>query len=110
MKYAHLLTDRDIDRQIVNILYGTDDKDINRIWNRGGFAYCNNWSDMGSLIVKHNISIAWNWAVKDMYSAYGTQWVKRPSPPDYPVNHESSNENRCRPWPLCHTACCIWSL
>lgn len=51
------MSDREIDWAIVSIIYGTEDKDIRRIFSSGGFDYCNSWADMGPIIGRERISL-----------------------------------------------------
>lgn len=53
------LSDREIDRLVLNIVYGrhANDKDVQRCWSRGGFKYTNNPDEAWSIIVANKISI-----------------------------------------------------
>lgn len=53
------LSDREIDRLVLNIIYGVhaNDKDIQGCWSRGGFKYTSNASDAWSIIVENGISL-----------------------------------------------------
>lgn len=53
------LSDREIDRLVLNTIYGVhaDDKDIQGCWSRGGFKYTSDASDAWSIIVDNGISL-----------------------------------------------------
>lgn len=53
------LSDREIDRLVLNIIYGVhaDDKDIQGCWSRGGFKYTSDASDAWPIIVDNGISL-----------------------------------------------------
>ena len=51
------LSDDRINREIMDLIYGVGDSDIERARKRGRFNYCNNWSDMGPLIAGCNITL-----------------------------------------------------
>lgn len=56
------LSDREIDRLVLNIIYGVhaNDKDIQGCWSRGGFKYTSDVSDAWPIIVDNLISIDWH--------------------------------------------------
>lgn len=53
------LSDREIDRLVLNIIYGVhaNDKDIQGCWSRGGFKYTSDASDAWPIIVDNGISL-----------------------------------------------------
>lgn len=53
------LSDREIDRLVLNVVYGrhANDKDVQRCWSRGGFKYTSSPDDAWSIIVANKISI-----------------------------------------------------
>lgn len=53
------LSDREIDRLVLNIIYGVhaNDKDIHGCWSRGGFKYTSDASDAWPIIVDNGISL-----------------------------------------------------
>lgn len=53
------LSDREIDRLVLNTIYGVhaDDKDIQGCWSRGGFKYTSDASDAWPIIVENGISL-----------------------------------------------------
>ncbi|UVX30817.1 hypothetical protein S10a_00105 [Klebsiella phage VLCpiS10a] len=53
------LSDREIDRLVLNTIYGVhaDDKDIQGCWSRGGFKYTSDASDAWPIIVDNGISL-----------------------------------------------------
>lgn len=53
------LSDREIDRLVLNIVYGrhANDKDVQRCWSRGGFKYTNNPDEAWPIILKNGISL-----------------------------------------------------
>ncbi|WLJ70333.1 hypothetical protein BU9_CDS0099 [Klebsiella phage Kpn BU9] len=53
------LSDREIDRLVLNTIYGihADDKDIQGCWSRGGFKYTSDASDAWPIIVDNGISL-----------------------------------------------------
>lgn len=53
------LSDREIDRLVLNIIYGVhaNDKDIQGCWSRGGFKYTSDASDAWSIIVGNEIAL-----------------------------------------------------
>lgn len=53
------LSDREIDRLVLNIIYGVhaNDEDIQGCWSRGGFKYTSDASDAWPIIVDNKISI-----------------------------------------------------
>lgn len=67
------LSDREIDRLVLNIIYGVhaDDKDIQSCWSRGGFKYTSDASDAWPIILKNGISLLnhWNPDGNDMESS-----------------------------------------
>ena len=54
------LSDREIDRLVLNVIYGihANDKDIQGCWSRGGFKYTSNASDAWPIIVENTINMA----------------------------------------------------
>lgn len=56
------LSDREIDRLVLNIIYGVhaNDKDIQGCWSRGGFKYTSDASDAWPIIADNLISIDWH--------------------------------------------------
>ena len=70
------LSDREIDRLVLNTIYGVhaDDKDIQGCWSRGGFKYTSDASDAWPIIQSNNITIVNNpvssdsFAVDDIYA------------------------------------------
>lgn len=59
MDYSQL-SDRDIDRLVLNVFYGVhaNDKDIQGVWARGGFKYTTNAADSWPIIAEHGITVA----------------------------------------------------
>jgi hypothetical protein len=55
------LSDREIDRLVLNTIYGVhaDDKDIQGCWSRGGFKYTSDASDAWPIITGNKIDINW---------------------------------------------------
>lgn len=53
------LSDREIDRLVLNTIYGVhaDDKDIQGCWSRGGFKYTSDASNAWPIIVDNGISL-----------------------------------------------------
>lgn len=53
------LSDREIDRLVLNVIYGihANDKDIQGCWSRGDFKYTSNASDAWPIIVDNGISL-----------------------------------------------------
>lgn len=53
------LSDREIDRLVLNIIYGVhaNDEDIQGCWSRGGFKYTSDASDAWPIIVDNGISL-----------------------------------------------------
>lgn len=53
------LSDREIDRLVLNIIHGVhaNDKDIQDCWSRGGFKYTSDASDAWQIIVDNGISL-----------------------------------------------------
>ena len=56
-----VLSDREIYRLVLNIIYGrhANDKDVQRCWSRGGFKYTNNPDEAWPIIVENKIDINW---------------------------------------------------
>lgn len=57
------LSDREIDRLVLSIIYGihANDKDIQGCWSRGGFKYTSNASDAWQIITANKISLLNHW-------------------------------------------------
>lgn len=70
------LSDRDIDRLVLNVVYGVhaNDKDIQGVWARGGFKYTTNASEAWSIITENRISIYFDETIAD-YEGEFKQWV-----------------------------------
>jgi len=53
------LSDREIDRLVLNTIYGVhaNDEDIQGCWSRGGFKYTSDASDAWPIIVDNGISL-----------------------------------------------------
>lgn len=63
------LSDRIINRRIFVSLYGTGDKDMERLWDRGNFNYCSSWADMGPIIERNKMGGHWGRVDKRYYFA-----------------------------------------
>ena len=80
------LTDRQLERKIVDILYGTDDKDINQLWDKGRFAYTKDPSIIMPLAIALGISLVY---MGDYWSAH---WLNEENDEDC----EATSENPYR--------------
>ncbi len=67
MKYEEM-SDRQIERKIFEIHFGSGDKDLERRWDRGKFNYCNNPSDIMPIAIKYGISSVY---MVDYWAAHG---------------------------------------
>lgn len=84
------LSDREIDTLVLRKIYGphAKDKDIMRAWGRGGFKYTTNWSEGGTIIHKHGISLAFD-KNEDEWVAWGdfkfdlAGWDMKEQPTEY---------------------------
>lgn len=61
------LSDREIDRLVLNVIYGihANDKDIQGVWARGGFKYTTNASEVWCIIVENEIDIQFRGSMPD---------------------------------------------
>lgn len=89
------LSDREIDRLVLNIIYGVhaDDKDIQGCWSRGGFKYTGNASDAWPIIIENKISTMWMTAEKEWCAWANGEleegcWEWKYCPDDY-CNHQN---------------------
>lgn len=55
------LNDREIDRLVLNVIYGrhANDKDVQRCWSRGGFKYTSDPDEAWPIITENKIDINW---------------------------------------------------
>lgn len=89
MEYSQL-SDRDIDRLVLNVVYGVhaNDKDIQGVWARGGFKYTTNAADSWPIIQENRIS------VYPQADYEGSEWLS--SCIDSQLEVEVSDENPLR--------------
>ncbi|APU92816.1 DUF2591 domain-containing protein [Salmonella enterica subsp. enterica serovar Anatum] len=90
-----VLSDREIDRLVLNVVYGihANDKDIQGCWSRGGFKYTSNASDAWSIITENKISTMWMAAEKEWCAWANGEleeecWEWKYYPDDY-YNHQN---------------------
>lgn len=69
------LSDREIDRLVLNIVYGrhANDKDVQRCWSRGGFKYTNNPDEAWPIIISNRIGIVPG-TTTDKWAAHHGDW------------------------------------
>lgn len=74
------MSDRAIDHKIVGVLYGHNDKDINKFFHRGRFNYCNNPSDAWPIILSYCMDVELSHpelgdiGTCTIYNPMGTDW------------------------------------
>lgn len=76
------MSDRDIDAQVLQKIYGNQasDKDIMRAWLRGGFKYTTNPSDAWPIIIENKIAIIpdsadGEWVAFNEFTLYEGDWM-----------------------------------
>ena len=80
------LTDRQLERKIVEILHGTENKDINEAFDEGEFAFTKNPSGIMPLVIALGISLVY---MRDYWSAH---WLNEENDEDC----EATSENPYR--------------